>query len=312
VTAPIRIGVIGAGAFGLRHIDAYVRCEDVTVVGVADVDRDCAQQAARRFGVERWFASAEDLLADCRPDGVSVVTRSSEHVDPALHALDADCSVLLEKPVATSTADVARLQQADERSVNAFVMPGHVLRFASPYLEAKRDLERGVVGKLLGLASVRDRGRNHQQRYPDDHPALLTLIHDVDLALWLSGAQPLRVTAEHRGSPAGHPPLVWANVVADDGSVWWLRTSWLLANDSSVSDRLELYGEDGALVVEVDPHARVHQDALDAEIKYFCSCIRSGRLPTTVTLEQAATGIRVAEAVIASATAAGEPVHVGP
>src|SRR5262249_57619177 len=106
---------------------------------------------------------------------------------------------------------------------SAFVMPAHILRFAPPYVSLKARVAGGAIGRLLAIHSNRDRSRDHLQLYPDVHPALMTLIHDIDLALWISGSPALRVSAYQRGDAV--PTLVWAHAEAADRSLWSLRTS---------------------------------------------------------------------------------------
>jgi len=325
VTAPLRIGVIGVGRFGERHLSAYAR-QEVEIVGVADRDKERARAVAERFGVDRWFADSAELIRDRRPDGVSVVTPGRHHLEPTLTALSHGCSVLLEKPVTTSSAEVAAIEAAAADS-SAFVMPAHILRFAAPYVSLRARVGEGAVGRLLGIHSRRDRSRDHMQLFPDIHPALMTLIHDIDLALWISGAQALRVSAYQRGGEGdGAPALLWAHVEADDGSLWSLRTSWLLPLHTSLADRLEVYGSDGAVVLDLQPTVSVfgssteavdheltpdaHAGAIDAEISHFCSCIRRGTASDIVTLAEAAHGVRIAEAIISSAAAGGTQLDV--
>src|SRR5262249_32640590 len=73
-----------------------------------------------------------------------------------------------------------------------------------------------------------------------------------DLALWISGSPALKVSAYQRGDA---PALVWAHIEAADGTLWSLRTSWLLPNQASFSDRLEVHGSDGAEVLKLTPAA---------------------------------------------------------
>jgi predicted dehydrogenase len=304
MTARVRIGVIGVGRFGERHLNAYAR-QDVEVVGVADRDRGRARSVAERFGVARWFGDGAELIADCRPDGVSVVTPGRDHLEQTLTALSQGCSVLLEKPVATSSLEVQAIEKAAVDS-SVFVMPAHILRFAAPYVSVRARVAEGAIGRLLAIDSNRDRNRDHMQLYPDVHPALMTLIHDIDLALWISGSPALRVSAYQRGN--GAPALVWAHAEAADGSLWSLRTSWLLPTDAPFRDRLEVHGSDRTEVLELTPDA--HVEALDAEVAHFCSCIRRGAPSDVITLAEAAHGIRIAEAIISSASAGGIQVDV--
>jgi predicted dehydrogenase len=304
MTSRLRIGVIGLGAFGQQHLGAYAR-QAVEVVAVADHDRDRARSTAERFGIESWFGDGSELIAKCRPDGVSVVTPAGQHLEPTLTALSHGCAVLLEKPVASSSIDV-RVLEAVAADSSAFVMPAHILRFAAPCVSLRARVAEGAAGRILAIHSSRDRGRDHLQRYPDVHPALMTLIHDIDLAFWISGAPALTVSAHERGD--GAPALVWAHVEAGDGSLWSLRTSWLLPDDASVEDRVEVYGAEGAEVLQLT--ADIYDAALDAEIAHFCTCVGKGEASSVVTLTDAAHGIRVGEAVIASAAAGGIRVDV--
>ena len=310
MTAPLRIGVIGAGNFAQLHLEAYARQDGVTVVAVADVDRSRAQAVAAKWGVEQWFGDAAELVVACAPDGVSVVTPGTQHREPTLAALAAGCGVLLEKPVATTSVDVAAIEAA-ARASSGFVMPGHILRFAAPHAELHARVVRdGALGQVLGIATVRDRGRDHERLFPDLHPALMTTIHDIDLALWLSGARAVRVTAHERGGRAGGPPLlVWAQVEAADGGVWSLRESWLLPDGTPTADRLDVYGTLGVAGLDLTGAGDATTDAIDAEIAHFCDCLRTGAEPS-VSLADAAHGVLIAEAIIASAAAGGTPIEV--
>ncbi len=326
MTRALRVGVIGVGDFGERHLRAYTRQADVSIVGIADRDPARAQEVAARWGIESWYADAERLLAERDLDGVSVVTPGEHHLEPTLLALEHDCAVLLEKPVAMSSVDVVEIEAAVAQSAT-FVQPAHILRFAAPYIALRQKVRSGAVGPLVAISSSRDRSRHHSVLYPGIHPALMTTVHDIDLALWISGSRALEVVARERAANHGHESrLVWAQIAAADGSVWSLRTSWLLPDAASLSDRLEIYGEDGAIVLDAKPTVvllgastetidhelapETHPGALDAQIAHFCACIRAGVPSEVVSLADAARGIRIAEAIIASAAGEGRPVRL--
>src|SRR5262245_26658390 len=70
MTSRVRIGVIGVGIFGQRHLSAYAH-QAVELVGLADRDRERARSVAERFGIDRWFGDGVELIEECRPDGLS-------------------------------------------------------------------------------------------------------------------------------------------------------------------------------------------------------------------------------------------------
>jgi predicted dehydrogenase len=322
---PVRIGVVGTGTFGAKHVAAYARRRDVELVGVVDRDVDRAASVAREWGIERWYGDTSDLLRDCGPEGISVVTPGAAHLRPALAALETGCSVLLEKPVTVSSREAEELAAAERRS-DGFVMPAHILRFAGPYRELVARVHEGEIGRVLAVATVRDRGRDHEVLFPDVHPALMTTIHDIDVALWVTGSRAVRVSAHGRGEVTARPQLLWARVEAADGSVWSLHVSWLLSDDAPGGDRLEVYGSRGVAKLALEPTVAVfasrsewvdheltptaNAGALDAEIDSFCARIRERTLPPTVTLEDARHGIEIAEAIMASAAGGGVAVDL--
>ena len=320
MTAAVRVAVIGVGDFGERHLAAYRRERDVEVVAVADADPERARAVAERWGVSAWFTDAGALLTSCEPNAVSVAAPGPVHVPLAVAALERGAAVLLEKPIAMNGAEADRLAAAAASS-SGFVVPAHVLRFMEPYVTLRERVRSGALGELLGIAARRERGSDHERRFPGVHPALMTMVHDIDLAVWLSGARAVRVSAHGRrprsgGAPAADdgreaPPLLaWATVEADDGSVWSLRASWLLPDGASIVDRIEVFTAQGVDAAEGDGSPDALEAAIQAELAHFCRCVRDRRASDVVTLDDAVHGIAIAEAVIASAAAGGAGVEL--
>src|SRR4051794_41143409 len=97
-----RVGVIGAGNWGLNHVRvlaAEARCE---LVGVAEPDAAKRAQIAELAPGARWVPHADELLGAADVDAVVIATPASGHVELALAALAAGKHVLVEKPLATS------------------------------------------------------------------------------------------------------------------------------------------------------------------------------------------------------------------
>lgn len=321
---PLKVAVIGLGEFGERHLGAYLNRLDVEVVGVADRSEVRCRDISSRYSIRRWEQCAEQLLADTEPDAISVATPEDQHLPVALFALKLGISVLLEKPIATSSGQAKRLFLAAEKSP-AIVLAGHILRFAAPYQELKFAVEQGAIGKPLALTARRDRPRRIGDAYQRVHPVMLTMIHDIDQVLWLLGDAITTVRATQvRLAGDDQPRFVTATLESADGAVATLSTALLHPDSSPVttSDRLEIYGTEGTAYVDLSvpdlvvqgrclvapdyllapEHAR---GALDAEIGYFCDSVRRREPCAVMPLDQAVASVSIAEAAIRSAEGGG-------
>ena len=315
----VRVVVAGAGAFGREHIRLLATMADAEIVGIADVNAAAAETAARQAGVATAGTDAVALIDRLRPDGLIVATPGPTHVALARHALAAGIPVLVEKPVAMTAAEASALAEAEKRS-DGFVLPGHVLRFSKSHRRLVEIAQSTEVGSILSVTARRHRDDSHAVRYRED-PILMTMIHDIDLALWISGASPQTVSAIRRPSGTSRS-LTLATMSADAGPVWQLATAWTFPTEaSSPPDRIEVIGERGSVELQADGALNVYGDntrrmnvptdldeALRNEHACFVACIRSRTGPTVVTLADAVAGLAVADAVQASLAAYSGPI----
>lgn len=312
----VRVAVVGSGPFAELHAQAFAENPDCELVAIVSRTLPRAEALAERYSAGGAFRSTGELVAARQVDAVSVVTAGRFHLEPTLEALQAGASVLLEKPVVMDSAEGRVLRDAASRAPG-FVMPAHILRFGAPYQELRSRLLSGAVGVPRALSFRRHRGRDHDELFPDVHPVLMTMTHDIDLALWLTGSTPVQVDARQIEAPSRSQPLaVWAEVELRDGTALSFQVSWSLAG-GTLPDSLEIVGDEGALSLALLP--RVHDfgagaavvddtltphaahGALREEIRTFVDAVRFGRPPAAVTLDEALAGIDLAQRIIATA-----------
>lgn len=316
----VRLAVAGAGAFGREHIRMLAASPDVEIVGIADANRAAAEAAARDFGATEIASDANEMTSRLKPDGLIVATPGPTHVAIAGHALGLGIPVLVEKPVAMTPADATALVEAEGASAS-FVMPGHVLRFSEPHRRFVEIARSDDVGPILSVTARRHRDDSHAVRYAED-PVVMTMIHDIDLAIWIAGRPvgPTRVAASRRPQGTSRSETL-ATVQGETGAIWRLATAWVFTTDSCPSDRIEVVGERGSVELDVDGRISVfgvnprtidvtvdYDAALATEHSHFVDCIRSGKPPTAVTLGEAVAGLSVAGAVLASLEGGGATV----
>jgi predicted dehydrogenase len=140
--------------------------------------------------------SIEEALAGA--DAAVIASPTSVHLEHAGLALEHDCHVLVEKPLATSAQGVAELlQRADERERLLAVAMN--LRFHPGPRGVKRVVEEGAIGTPLFahftfgsyLPSWRpddDYRLSYSARRELGGGVLLDVIHEIDYGVWLLGA----------------------------------------------------------------------------------------------------------------------------
>jgi predicted dehydrogenase len=140
-----RVGVIGTGWWStFAHLPSLSSYRDADLIGVADVDLAKAQQAAGRFDVPRAFGDHRALL-DLKPDGVVVATPHHTHYQLVKDALDANCDVMVEKPMVVDPAHGRELVAiAKERSRNLHI------GYPYPYTRHNRLLRETIAACELG------------------------------------------------------------------------------------------------------------------------------------------------------------------
>lgn len=319
------VAVVGAGAFGDRHVAAY-RSLGVPVTALVDPDPAARAEVATRHGVPRTFGTVAELLAEAAPTAASVCAPGSAHRAVAVALLDAGVPVLVEKPLAGTVTDAEAIVRAATRA-GVLCQPGHILRFSAPHRALHDEVRAGRLGDVLAVSSRRDRPRTLSRLFPDQHPALLTAVHDVDLALWYAGAPVVEVRAVTRTRPGvGVPVLVWAQLRHANDVVSSIRNSYLLPEHAPnhTSDLVEVYGTDGVGHVDLTHPALLVQavqaqapdwllspsgggGALAAELRHFLDRVAGTRAPAVVPLADGLHVVRVAAAMVDSASTGGAP-----
>ncbi len=193
---PIGFGIIGCGVIADFHANALADLPgDARLIGAADVRPQAAAAFAARHNV-RAFASVEELLACPDVDVVNICTPSGFHAETAVAAANAGKHIIVEKPMAITSAQLDQMQEACERN-RVLLSSIAQSRFSQGVRMAKDALDGGRLGKLV-CADIYMKYHRSQEYYDsggwrgtkavDGGGALMNQgIHGVDLLLYLAG-----------------------------------------------------------------------------------------------------------------------------
>jgi len=147
------VAIVGAGAIGIDHILSFQAHPAAKVVAIADSSTDRAHAAAERYGIPSVVHDYTQLLKRKDIDVVSIALPNYLHAPVAIAALKAKKHVLLEKPMATSAVDAAKIA-AEAKKQGVVLMVGQNHRFASEVQTAKQLIAKGVLGDVYHAKSA--------------------------------------------------------------------------------------------------------------------------------------------------------------
>ena len=149
---PIGMGVVGAGAIGLRCALPHLSLPDVQdrvrLAAVCDPAPGRAQAAAEKFGVPRWYLTLEELLADPAVDAVTIGSPIGIHYEQGLAAINAGKHVHFNKTMATAVHECDEMmERAAAKGVRLVASPGQM---AQPHNQRiRRKILDGAIGQVM-------------------------------------------------------------------------------------------------------------------------------------------------------------------
>ena len=241
---PIKAAVIGVGAMGQHHPRVYDQMSLTQLVGVADANAEAGARIARLYHTAS-FTDHHQLLAETRPDIVSVAVPTELHHSVATDAMEAGCHVLIEKPIAATEEQAEELiRHAD--ALGRKLMVGHIVRFDPAVQELKRRLEVGELGHIF---QVRCRRLGPFPSRVQDVGVVIDLAtHDLDLIRYLTGQEAVRVYAEtEQEIHSAHEDILIGTVRLADNTMGILDINWLTPTKIR---ELTVTGERGMFLVD--------------------------------------------------------------
>ena len=184
---PLRVAVVGAGAFGRNHLRVYRELEQagqaVQLAGVVDRDPATLAAASEKFGVPGFESIEACLAATGKLDAASICVPTVHHATAAAPLLAAGVDLLVEKPLAANLADADRILEL-ARAHDRIVQAGHLERFNPAVTAARSQLHQPMFFEAHRLSVFTPRSL-------DVDVVLDLMIHDLDIVLSLV-ASPVR------------------------------------------------------------------------------------------------------------------------
>ena len=231
----LKIAFTGTGHIARIHARAAQNHADLELVAIVNHRRESMAEVAALFGIQRQYATVNDLLADGAVDILSVNTPNYLHAPQTIAALEAGVHVMVEKPMALNAAEAEAMLRASEKS-GAKLLVAHCWRFDEEVRWLERQIDAGRLGKIL-----RSKGNGvHvnwgpsgwfvEARYAGGGALADMGVHAIDTARFLLGdPQPVsvyaKISTDYTAYDVDDSGTIWINWEGGASSIiesgWW-------------------------------------------------------------------------------------------
>jgi 2-hydroxy-4-carboxymuconate semialdehyde hemiacetal dehydrogenase len=291
----LKVALAGAGAFGLKHLDALKLIDGVEVVSLVGRELDKTREAAAKYGVGHVTTDLADTLKLPGLDAVILATPTQMHAAQAIQCLQAGVHVQVEIPLADSLRDAYAV--ADLQAKTGLVaMVGHTRRFNPSHQWVHRRIGAGEFAvQQMDVQTYFFRRTNMnalgQPRSWTDHLLWHHAAHTVDLFAYQCQSP---IVKAHAMQGPIHPTLGIAmdmsiQLKAANGAICTLSLSF--NNDGPLGTFFRYIGTTGTYIARYDDlftgkDEKVDVSAVDVSMngielqdREFIAAIREGREP---------------------------------
>ncbi len=291
----IKVALAGAGAFGIKHLDAIRLIDGVEVVSVIGRELAKTKEVADKYGIGHVATDLADSLALKEVDAVILCTPTQMHAAQALQCLRAGKHVQVEIPLADSLKD-AEAVAALQKQTGLVAMCGHTRRFNPSHQWVHRKIQaKEFAIQQMDVQTYFFRRTNMnalgQPRSWTDHLLWHHAAHTVDLFAWQTGGEIVRANALQ--GPI-HPTLGIAmdmsiQLKSSTGALCTLSLSF--NNDGPLGTFFRYIGDTGTYIARYDDLVNgkdekidvskvdVSMNGIELQDREFFAAIREGREP---------------------------------
>ena len=283
---PLRVVAAGLGNMGRSHALAYETNPGFEIAALVNRSDVPLPELLRRHAIRRSF---EEALQEEKPDVASINTYSDSHADYAVKALESGCHVFVEKPLATTVPDAARVVAAAKANGRKLVV-GYVLRHHPSWVRLiaeARALGGPYVFRMnLNQQSSGPTWATHKQLMRTTPPIVDCGVHYVDVMCQITDAKPVEVRGMGLRLSDEIAPNMYnyghLQVLFEDGSVGWYEAGWgpmisetafFVKDVISPNGCVSIVMDEGAKSDDIDTHTktarlRIHRAETGADGKF--------------------------------------------
>ena len=291
----IKVALAGAGAFGLKHLDAISLIDGVECISVVGRELDKTREAAAKYGVGHATTELSEALKQPGLDAVILATPTQMHAIQTIECLKAGKHVQVEIPLADSLRDAEAVEEM-QRKTGLVAMCGHTRRFNPSHQYVRQRIVAGDFNiQQMDVQTYFFRRTNMnalgQARSWTDHLLWHHAAHTVDLFAYQARSPIVKANAVQ--GPV-HPTLGIAmdmsiQLKAASGAICTLSLSF--NNDGPLGTFFRYIGDSATYIARYDDlytgkdekidvsKVAVSMNGIELQDREFFAAIKEGREP---------------------------------
>jgi predicted dehydrogenase len=335
----IRVGIIGYGYWGPNLVRNFSETPGATVHSVSDLNPERLERAAARYPGVRVTTRADEVISDPAIDAIAIATPVSTHFDLAQRALQAGKHVMVEKPLASTSDEAARLCAEAERR-DRVLLVDHTFVYTGAVRKIRDIVASGDLGELYYYDSV----RVNLGLFQHDVSVVWDLaVHDLSILDYVLPTRPERVSATGMSHVGDEPEnIAYLTLFFSSRLIAHVHVNWLapvkvrrtliggarkmiVYDDIEPSEKIKVYDR-GISVTDANVEGIYKMlvsyrtgdmwaprleltEALQTEVAHFVRCIQGEERPITGG-EAGLRVVRILEAATESMRQHGRPVRL--
>lgn len=329
----VKTAIVGAGWVAqVIHLPILMKMPEVQMVALCDRDKGRVRVVGEKYNIAKQYTDVSDLLAHEEIDAAIVCTSTDAHRDVTVALLRAGKHVMVEKPIARTSAEAEAMAVA-ARECKRTLMVGMNHRFRPDTMILKSMIDGKELGKVyyarVGWLRKRtfDSAWITQKEKSGGGVFIDQGIMMLDMALWMTGYPEVgRVTASHyyhrtknvedtsvvslalKNGATVNIEVSWSMCLDEDHTFCYVHGSHGSASLSPLNIYKELHGNLVNLApAKMEPPAALFKRSYVNELRHFFGAVR-GLHPVHSTGDEAVQRMKVVEAVYKSAKKGREVV----
>jgi myo-inositol 2-dehydrogenase/D-chiro-inositol 1-dehydrogenase len=305
-----RVGILGAGAMGVQHLEAWHKL-GVPIGGLYARNVERGRAAAEPYGCP-VYDSVDALVSEVEIADICLPT--TLHQSTVRQAAEAGCQIVCEKPLALDYGEgEAIFRDCDQAKVRIFL--AMVVRFFPAYRAAWERVSSGALGQVeqIALKRVVSPPPPDGSWFLDDRLSggvlCDLLIHDIDYAMWVAG-KVTKVDARREGQ--GRSQYGYINLEHAGGASSRIEGGWV--ESGGLQTTIDIVGSREKLQIAPDrplPFVDLpEEDPYVEQLRHFQDSLANDR-PFLVTRDEVLRVMRVVSAAGESAKS-GRSIVVAP